>query len=711
MPNFRLEQKQVMAWVARDERARKYREVHRNTAKSNFLLFEGDSNEWRMLMPGGVSANADAFTYIVNLIYTYVMSDARKLCFSNPKWCCDPLMPTFQAPWSGGGLTDIPSAPSAARLAQFANFLTHQMKMVEAGFKAYVESHLTNESFWKLGYRGTGDVSHTALWPDPEEGEKAKIERGFALDERVEGWFPHILTPPGTAIVCDPDAREWPQVNWIRERILRPRIDVENDPMYSDNKGLKSNLTMEAQQELFLHTPHSDQQYADDYMELLEFHYRVWRPDIQRYRRYLLTIAPSNGMDGRTNRVIRHEPYPVDVGGWYYERLQLNNVPNSLLGFPLVNLYKRLNGLFNYWFTYQQEWMARVLPKYIVPQEWTDEQVKRLESGIMHGTIRATGDLQNTVVPIQMQVPPPETQMIIGLTRQALDQVSGRSALQGLQPTGTSATEVTAIANEAADQIENSASVLAKFYENAMKKCIRLAQAQMPEGGLKIPGSDGAQIHVEPLDMSCPALFKMDVTSQARKAAPVERKLAIEDLMTFMKIPPRALPEGQLNLKLLVEDVLAKGGRTDTERFFVKMGPKPWDPEIEHRTMLEGGVVQPNPQEPFAETIAAHRQFAMGLKQDPARSAAWFRPYPPESPAAQKGLKTPAAQIAQHVIDSEAAAVSVGQGRAAGVGMANAPGSAPDSGRPGQGVPNEGNIAASAGAVQVPGGGNGNGIQ
>lgn len=127
--------------------------------------------------------------------------------------------------------------------------------------------------------------------------------------------------------------------------------------------------------------------------------------------------------------------------------------------------------------------------------------------------------------------------------------------------------------------------------------------------------------------------------------------------------------------------------------------------------MLEGGVVQVFPDEPFAETIPAHRQFAMSIKQDPERMAAWFRPYPKESPAAQKGFANPAAQLSQHVIDSDAGAMAVGQGRAAGVGMAqNTPGSDAGSSRTSQGVPSEGNMSAAAGAVGAPQPGNGNGL-
>lgn len=716
MPNFRLSQAEVDAWVAELKRARAQRESWANDVRRNMKLYNGDVTEWLAEMPGGRTSVAESMTFIVNLLRAYVRSAARSLTFKNPRFYGDPLIEKWWNTADDGTLVPVDANESVGRVNQFSNLLAHATNWKEESRRAIVSAWLAGRGRVKFGLPHTADLSHSFPTPVPTEHDRELVLRpeipyGLVHHSYVTRWFPYRSYRPELRFLDDPDALTWPEVNWTSELIIRPLVSLKQDKRFADTEQLESNLSELTMNDLKLERGTDYQKPTKEPVEYHEIHYRIADPQVYGgYRHYLLGIVEQTGSLQR-NTVIRHEPYPIHVGGWYYEQLQFNPSNDSLLGTPPVNDFRKLNGLLNFWYTFITDWVSRVLPTVFVNLQMLEETARtNFIKGIVMKVIGVNGDAREAASIFQPNPPPAEVFQMPGITRGALDQMSGRSPIDLLQATKASATEVEKIGMESDEQREDMLDTLGTFEANSMEKMHRLTAAIMPQGKLSLPnlGKRKTFFQIEATDLLVPMVRKMDPSSTRRKASPVERRMAQEDLASILAVPPQLI---RINPKPMIEHMLIAAGYADLAAFFEVGGPEPWDPMLEHTMMLAGIVPKVYAAEQdFTQTLPAHKQWLQRVMEEPQLKAAYFKPFPPEYPAAKDGKPNAMTVLLDHIGEEEAASIAKGQGMGAGAlpagagpGGAGAPeaGGGKDAGRM-QAVPNDAEMAAAAQNVPAP---------
>lgn len=713
---FELTEEEMVAMLRRREEARRMYQTHREDAEKNHKLYQGDPSAWAEMMPGGGATPDAAAAFIVNLIYTYTQSDARKYYFKYPEYWGHALQEYWRLASNPDQEIDVKAA--APRVAGLANFIGNEIDLVGVGRLNYIASYLSNEGWRKIGWRDAGDIYQTDAFVGPQIGEDSsgfpnrKVwRRGTILHEKANPLLPYVVPISEFAMTMDPDARDFAEANWFCEDILKPVKDVIASPLYVNTKGIKENCEVTDDfKVVFLDARMMDRPDLSGKVMLHEFHRREPIPEGERgqysgSRWRIITLVKQVGAE--KVRCLRNEVYKTDLGGVAYERLQLNPVQGTQKGFPLANLWRKMNGLLSYWFTFSQDWMSRIMPGYVGDASAFDTAEKdKFSKAIMHKIVWAKQDPKGSLVPLMHDTPPDSLPQILMTTRAMLDQLAGRSSMQLLQPTGVSATEVEELTGEAQSQGEDIVMRIAQFEERTMLKILRLLDSQMPDGGLPIPGPDGAFIQIEPTDLKVPSLIRIDINSMQRKSGPVERKLAMEELSVLGAVK-QMLPD--LDMKFSALRFLRAAGHVDPQKQFVPQGPPPWDVADEHLRILAGELVEIPPNEPFGETVKLHKAQIQRIQKDMLQRSLWTRPLPKGSPAAQRGSPNALTSLLEHIAQSEGEATMSGQGVAAGA-LPRKPGGGAESGRFQATAPNAGDIASSAVSIEVPGQGKGRGI-
>ena len=400
LKDFELTPQEMMAWIQKRERAIKIFEKHTEDAKDNHLLYQGDVNAWLKQMPGGEAAVSAQFAFIVNFVYTYVLSDAKRVYFKYPEWNASALQ---EKAWvtTPAGPAEINVAEAAVRVAKFMTFLGSEIELHRCGRANFISAMLSGEAWRKLGWMGTGELYMTDPWVGPPQGEgdagfpkRSKLfPRGVLMNDKVSPFLPFAVPVSEFSMTCDPDARSIEEANWLCQEILLPVDDLKANPLYSNTESLVPNTDHDTERTLFMDPRRGYEFDNRTGIRIFEYHYRRAKPEAERqkgyspYSHHTMTLVPQMGP---TNVVcIRHDPYPIEVGGYYFDHFVPDPIEGSLKGVPFVNRFRKMNGLYNYWFTYYQEWMSRITPGYIVDANAFDsDEFKKFASPLMHRVIK-----------------------------------------------------------------------------------------------------------------------------------------------------------------------------------------------------------------------------------------------------------------------------------------------------------------------------------
>lgn len=415
--------------------------------------------------------------------------------------------------------------------------------------------------------------------------------------------------------------------------------------------------------------------------------------------------------------LIRFDFYPVDLGGFCLKRLQGRPKANSQKGFSWIRNAFEAQALENYWDSYDTDWYSAVKPVNVWDRNKVDPalinsvtQTGEHLSNVL-ADIPAGGSLRDVMFTTQFQDSPQGVSVMKMRMRSIQDEASGASANQRLQSSGdVSATQSSLISQSADDQTAFDIEIVKAFVEDVVLAQMRVFIASLPPSGrFEIPGSDGAFVLFDRMQLDLSCVYRLTYTSFNQAPNPVQNKQLGELTNKIINTPPqlweKMMPFWEIEAAQFTPAVMSA-----FRKFQKGLGDKPdTDPMKEHVLMGVGIAVEPDPNENFIETVPKHKKMLQEVTSNPM-FAQWNEPVKSKNPK-QNG-QVPRTLLAIHYKKSCNLAIAKGLGPALGLqpdqagsqskgGPGNARGSAQDSGRTTQQPPESGAVEAGANSVEM----------
>jgi hypothetical protein len=426
---------------------------------------------------------------------------------------------------------------------------------------------------------------------------------------------------------------------------------------------------------------------------------------------YFWKVYVENTQAGSDNgpTLIRWDWYPVDLGGFALRRYRPFPKAGSLRSASWIRDAHEALALENYWESFDTAWYAVYKPVCV----WNGRLVdKDLISKIQNGEhfdnivadVPAGMNLRDARMVTEFQESPQGVQMLKARARMIQDEASGASANQRLQASGDiSATQSGIIQENASDQTAFDVERVKAFVEDVGGVLMRLFRAAMPESGrYEIPGSDGAFVLFDAMQLDILCAFKLDYSSFNQQPNPVETKQLQELIGSIVQTPPqlweKMMPMWEVQASRFTPAVYSAFRKFVKNAFTQKPDT---DPNKEHLLMAAGVKVEPDPNENFIETYPQHQKM---LQEVVNEKSPLFKTWNAETPT---GL-IPRQLLSYHLLKSKSMAIARGMGPALGLqadqsGMQRKErGSGPSSGRMSQAPPEAGAVESGANSVEMP---------
>lgn len=742
-------------WRNRLTRATNKRKAWLKESQDNVTLGNNDEGAWAANSPVIGDRTGKSSIIVRNIIGQNARQEVNRMMPKEPKWIAKPVVPFVYEEGPNGMAVEQNNSDRAQIVQTAMNFVSNAVDVPAALERAALDGEFTSRGYIKVGYIGGADLSATAPLPydtreqgntdtndlKPQEVKMAK--RPGLAHGSVKPYLPYVVRIPFDRVLCDPDAVEDREVNWIAHEIVRPlgsmkdemvnEVDYEAQTVkrkakYKNLSDLKPNAKPVDKTDPM--GPNSDA-YAEDFLKFWEVHYRV--PELEPgstmdgFEYYILSMVDyQEGSPGVDPVCIRHERYALDVGGFYITPYTANLVNDDLYGFvPGIRDAKGPATLFNSLASAATNWIIR--NKTV---RWYNSTLVEADDIQMLADSEA-GDFvplnikQNVPADVLMGVVPatplppdlvPYQQFLLNLTNEQ----TGRSENQrGSTANVRTASEAQIVAQETSGQVAAKQKRFRKFSAEVMRKAMVIFTRVLPDQGpmkegrwaLPDPEVPGKFLHFQKRDLFCYADIELDIVSQVLRDdnVVVQQGMQLLDLLSKIMVAPPAIFE---KIMPLLERVIAAMGPDWESRARKMFAPdqESQSPENEHIAMLIGEAIQPSQDENLQEHIEKHTAMLknatrMGMDEsgrvvDPETNQKWSEMWNRPLGVDERGNTiTPFVLLAMHLQMTEDIARMKGIPLAPGAEGGGEGGSGIGSGRVPQAAPNEGELAAGAATV------------
>lgn len=762
----------LKGFVASVERAEKKNKHWRAEYRTYQGLFVNDPTTLNRESPGGNQAlGANETTTVVrNGVSVNVVADMRRLSIKDARFGAVPMESLIMRDTRFGPVAVDGTSAAEAQ----SEVLTHMFRdgqFTEQFTPVLEDAKIANKGWMKLVTPDTADAPETQVWVEScdeyeDDTQSKKIKPRKPVNSLANARFPGLIWVNVDDVIPDADAVMRNELNSITHRLMKPlenmkSAEVEDYTLEIDPKDgkLKRKPVLDEQGEPVKRPKYQNldglegnyQYYLDkrdgysrkkgdirnenldsttdkdpkDYLVFFERNQKfpadsgVIRKEFGGVPKtidgfvYAWVVYVENTKEGVDDgpTLIRFDWYPVDLGGFALDYLQLRPKAGSANGFSDIRNYYQAVALENYWNSYDTLWYAAVKPEKIWNKNLVDpEMIKSIQQGGHYDNVMADvpngQSTRDACYITEFSDRPQGVDMLKGRMREIQDEASGRSANQRLQGNNQqSATQSSLIQQNADDQLAFDVETVKSFVERLAQKRMRLFIAGLPDNGrFEVPGSDGGFVQMDRMQLDIACFYRLDYASFAQAYNPIVNRQVQEFLMGVTQTPPQLWDKMRPFWKFQASQFPPAALSAFREFEKIAFGTKPTtDPDQEQALMREGVPVEPDPNENFIDTIPKHQKMLQEITSNPMFSG-WNEP--------AKTGKVPRALLSAHYAKSVTLAEARGMGPALGLSgdMAGAQrkerGSGPGAGRISQSpTPETADVAGGAMSLPSPMGG------